>query len=80
MVMGKGRVAMNAMTTAEIMEYLPFLIPIIIIELILMLTALIHVLKHNNYRFGNRVIWIIIVVCLQIIGPILYFTIGRGEE
>lgn len=71
---------MNAMTTAEIMEYLPFLMPIIIIELILMLTALIHVLKHKNYRFGNRVIWIIIVVCLQIIGPILYFTIGRGEE
>jgi hypothetical protein len=78
--MGKGRVAMNAMTTAEIMEYLPFLMPIIIIELILMLTALVHVLKHKNYRFGNRVIWIIIVVCLQIIGPILYFTIGRGEE
>ncbi len=71
---------MNATTTAEIMEYLPFLMPIIIIELILMLTALIHVLKHKNYRFGNRVIWISIVVCLQIIGPILYFTIGRGEE
>jgi hypothetical protein len=71
---------MNAMTTAELMEYLPFLIPIIIIELILMLTALVHVLRHKNYRFGNRVIWIIIVVCLQIIGPILYFTIGRGEE
>jgi hypothetical protein len=71
---------MNVMSTAEIMEFLPFLIPIIMIELILMLTALVHVLKHKNYRFGNRVIWIIIVVCLQIIGPILYFTIGKGEE
>jgi hypothetical protein len=71
---------MNTISTSEIMEYLPFLIPIIIIELTLMLTALIHVLKHKNYRFGNRIIWIIIVVCLQIIGPILYFTVGRGEE
>lgn len=71
---------MNTISTPEIMEYLPFLIPIIIIELTLMLTALIHVLKHKNYRFGNRIIWIIIVVCLQIIGPILYFTVGRGEE
>ncbi len=71
---------MNALTTTEIMEYLPFLIPIIIIELILMLSALVHVLRHRNYRFGNRIIWIIIVVCFQIIGPILYFTIGRGEE
>ena len=71
---------MDSLITAEIMEYLPFLIPIVIIELILMLSALIHVLKHKNYRFGNRIIWIIIVVGLQIIGPILYFTIGRGEE
>lgn len=71
---------MNAITIAELMEFLPFLIPIILIELALMLTALIHVLRHRNYRFGNRAIWIIVVVCLQIIGPILYFTIGRGEE
>lgn len=71
---------MNTLTTSEIMEYLPFLIPIIIIELILMLSALVHVLRHRNYRIGNRFIWTIIVVFLQIIGPILYFTIGRGEE
>lgn len=64
----------------KLMEYLPFLIPIFIVELALMLTALIHVLKHDKYRFGNRVLWIIIVVFLQIIGPILYFTVGRGEE
>ena len=64
----------------ELMEYLPFLIPIILVELALMLTALIHVLKHPKYRFGNRVLWIVIVVALQIIGPILYFTVGRGEE
>ena len=64
----------------ELMEYLPFLIPIILVEFALMLTALIHVLKHPKYRFGNRIIWIIIVVALQIIGPILYFTVGRGDE
>ncbi len=71
---------MNTMITTQLVEFLPFLIPIIIIELILMITALVHVLKHKNYRFGNRIIWVIIVICLQIIGPILYFTIGRGEE
>ena len=71
---------MNTMVTTQLMEFLPFLIPIIIIELILMITALVHVLRHKNYRFGNRIIWLIIVICFQIIGPILYFTIGRGEE
>lgn len=69
------------MTTMEtIMEFLPFLIPIIIIELVLAITALIHVLRHKKYRFGNMVMWIIIVLVLQIIGPIVYFVLGRGEE
>lgn len=64
----------------EIMEYLPFLIPIVLVEIILMITALVHVIKHDKYRFGNKILWICIVVFIQIIGPILYFTIGRGEE
>lgn len=64
----------------NIMEYLPFLIPILLVEWGLLITALIHVLKHKRYRFGNQVLWIVIVVFIQIIGPIIYFTIGRGEE
>ncbi|MCO7127234.1 PLDc N-terminal domain-containing protein [Sporolactobacillus shoreicorticis] len=63
-----------------IQNYLPFLIPIIVLELILALSALIHLLRHQSFRFGNLFIWIIIVLFLQIIGPILYFTIGRGED
>ncbi|MEN6313326.1 MAG: PLDc N-terminal domain-containing protein [Clostridiaceae bacterium] len=64
----------------ELMEYLPFLIPVIIIEWALAIIALIHVLKHPNYRFGNKVLWILIVLLIGIIGPIVYFAFGRGEE
>ncbi len=64
----------------DIIEYLPFIIPIVLVELILMIVALVHLLKHRNFRFGNQIMWVLIVVFLQIIGPILYFTIGRGEE
>lgn len=60
-------------------EYLPFLIPIIIIELVLAITALVHVLKHPNYRFGSKVFWIIFVLLIQIIGPIVYFAFGRED-
>lgn len=63
-----------------LMEYLPLLIPVIIIELALAITALIHVLKHPVYRFGNKVMWIVIVLIVQIIGPVVYFVFGRGEE
>ena len=61
-------------------DYLPILLPVILIQLILMVTALVHVLRHPNYRFGNKVVWIVIVVFIQIIGPIIYFAFGRGED
>lgn len=63
-----------------IKEYLPFLIPILIVELALAVTALFHVLRHPRYRFGNKVIWVLVVLFIQIIGPVVYFAIGRGEE
>ncbi|MCI2170746.1 PLDc N-terminal domain-containing protein [Schleiferilactobacillus perolens] len=63
-----------------LMKYLPIFIPLIILELALMVTALVHVLRHPHYRFGNKVMWIIIVVFIQIIGPIVYFVFGRGED
>ena len=64
----------------EIMNNLPLILPIFILEVILAITALVHVLRHPNYRFGNRVIWILVVLFVQIIGPIFYFVFGRGEE
>ncbi|HBG0705905.1 PLD nuclease N-terminal domain-containing protein [Clostridioides difficile] len=64
----------------NLMEYLPLLVPVIILDLILIITALVHVLRHPNYKIGNKVIWIIVVLFISLIGPILYFTIGRGEE
>ena len=68
------------MSLESIQEYLPFLIPLVIADFALAMTALIHVLKHPNYRFGNKVMWIVIVLFIQIIGPVVYFLIGRGEE
>ena len=43
-------------------EYWMFLVPIIVLQLILQITALVHILKHPNYRWGNKVIWIFIVL------------------
>ena len=64
----------------NLMEYLPLMVPVIILDLILIITALVHVLRHPNYKIGNKAIWIIVVLFISLIGPILYFTIGRGEE
>ena len=63
-----------------IREYLPILIPIVILEIGLMIYSLNHVLKQSRYRFGNKIMWVIIVVFIQIIGPIMYLTIGKENE
>ena len=61
-------------------EYWPFLLPLIIAQFGLMITALVHVLKHPTYKFGSRALWIPVVVLLQIIGPVIYFVFGRGDD
>jgi len=63
-----------------LLEYLPFLIPLAILQFGLMIAALIHICTHTTYRTGNRVLWIILSIVLNMIGPILYFVIGRGDE
>ena len=64
----------------NIHEYLPLLIPLFAAEITLAIIALVHVLKHPHYRIGSKVMWIFIVLFIQIIGPIVYFIFGRGEE
>jgi len=68
------------MNTAQIIEYLPFLIPLVVAEIALAIIALVHVLRHPNYKFGNKAIWIVVVLFVQFVGPVIYFTLGRGEE
>jgi hypothetical protein len=61
-------------------EYLPFLIPLLIVQFAFSITALVHVLRHPHYRFGNKLMWALIVLFVQIVGPVVYFVVGRGEE
>ena len=64
----------------DIKEYLPLLIPIAVLQLGLMLAALISILKHKKYKTGNRALWVILSLFVSIIGPILYFVLGKTDE
>ncbi len=64
----------------DISGLLPFLIPLVIVQYTLAIVALVHVIRHPNYKVGNKVLWILIVLCFGIIGPVLYFVIGKGED
>ena len=64
----------------EIKELLPFLIPVIIAEIVLLAVTLRHIFTHDNYKRGSRALWVIVtIIGLEFIGPILYFTLGKED-
>jgi 4-amino-4-deoxy-L-arabinose transferase-like glycosyltransferase len=65
--------------TKVLVDMLPFLIPVIIIELGLIVFALVDLFKREHYKTENRVAWAIVIIILGIIGPVLYFLFGRKE-
>lgn len=62
----------------EIIRFLPLFIPIIIIEYGLMIFALIQVIK-NEVVYLPKWGWILIIVLINIIGPIVFLTVGKKK-
>ena len=64
---------------AEIMKYLPLIIPLFVIQLGLMIAALVDLIKREKTR-GPKWMWVLIVLFVKMIGPIVYFVVGREDE
>lgn len=62
------------------MELLPFLIPLVIVQLSLLGYTLYHILTHKSYKRGNRTLWLVIaIVFMNFVGPILYLLLGKED-
>lgn len=65
----------------EIREYLPFIIPLVIVQFTLLGYTIWHILTHDSYKHGSRAVWLIVtLIGMNFLGPILYFIIGKEEE
>ena len=62
-----------------IKQYLPLLIPVVLIELALLITALVDLIRREKTR-GPKWAWVLVIVLINFIGPIIYFVAGRKEE
>jgi len=68
---------MNPLTTEQI---LLLLAPVVLIQLGLMIVALIDLERdERRVRGGRKAVWALIIVCVNIVGPIIYLTVGREE-
>ncbi|MBR6476517.1 MAG: PLDc N-terminal domain-containing protein [Lachnospiraceae bacterium] len=65
----------------DIKELLPFLIPLIIVQFVLLAFTLRHILTHDTYKRGSRTLWVIVaLIGMEFIGPILYFLLGKEDS
>ena len=63
---------------ALIKQWLPLLIPVIILELGLMIAALVDLIKRERTK-GPKWVWVLVIVLVNLFGPIVYFLVGRDE-
>ena len=59
-------------------EYLPLLIPVLIIQLILIIFALTDLIRREQTR-GPKWVWVLVILFVNLIGPIVYLLLGRDE-
>lgn len=60
-------------------QFLPLLIPLVVVQLALLVIALIDLNKQVETR-GPKWMWVLIIIFVNTIGPIVYFFFGRKEE
>lgn len=61
-------------------KMLPLLTPILLLDLALAAAAVVHILRHPHYRFGNKMMWLVIAIILLLFGPVIYFVFGKGQK
>jgi len=70
---------LNDLKGIDFMAFLPIILPVIAVGTLLVLIALIDLYLHRKMR-KNVLIWTLIILFANTLGPILYFVIGRKES
>lgn len=64
----------------ETWKLIVLLLPVIVIQFTLMIVAIIDLAKREQVRYDNKVIWAVVIVLINLIGPIVYLIWGREPE
>jgi hypothetical protein len=61
-------------------QIIALLAPILVIQIGLMIAALYDLEREERrVRGGNKLVWVLVIVFINVVGPILYFVVGREE-
>jgi hypothetical protein len=74
------RGTLAAMAELKTEQIIALLAPILIIQVGLMIAALIDLERDERHvKGGSKVVWALVIILVNVIGPILYFVAGRDE-
>jgi hypothetical protein len=61
-------------------QILPLLIPLLILQVVLIVVALFDLTRpERRVRGDNKLLWGVIIVLFQFLGPLAYFFFGRED-
>jgi Phospholipase_D-nuclease N-terminal len=52
-------------------------IPLLLIQVGLIVWALVDLAKRERVKGGSKIVWVLVVVLFEFVGPILYLAWGR---
>lgn len=61
-------------------RFIPFLIPIVILQLGLQVYCIFKLVKDKVIEPNKRIIWLLVVIFGQLLGSIAYLLFGRSKE
>lgn len=69
----------NTQILDSVIKILPLLIPLFVIQIILLVVALVDLIKQPKTR-GPKWMWALIILFVNMIGPIVYLVVGRERD
>lgn len=60
-------------------QLLLILLPLLILQFILLVVALLDLVKRPETN-GPKWVWLLVIVLINLIGPVLYFVFGRTKR
>ncbi len=64
----------------QLRQVLPLVLPLVVLQLALLLLAIVDLFREERkVRFVGKPIWALIIVFVNIVGPIAYFFVGRED-
>lgn len=66
-------------TTESVFDILKVIWPVIALNYAMVIWAVVDLVRRENVKYMPKVLWGVIVLFVQIIGPVSYLVFGRGE-